>query len=296
MTDIEREKDKLYRYIFENTQVRGELVQLDESWQAVLARCDYPLPLRKLLGETMAVAALLSATIKFDGKLTIQAQGEGPVSLLLVQCNSKKHIRGLINWNEDYDINDGSLRDLFGKGHLAITIEPEDEGERYQGVVDLDGNCIADAVEEYFGSSEQIQTKIWLACDENSAAGLMIQKMPGKESDPDAWDRMVSLSNTIKDTELLVLPVRDLIERLFSQETVRLFDSETFEFRCTCNQEKLESVLNSIGIDDVTKLIEEKGIIEVVCEYCGKKYVFDRVDVEYIFSEGDCVKGPNTKQ
>ncbi|THB68000.1 MAG: Hsp33 family molecular chaperone HslO [Gammaproteobacteria bacterium] len=300
MGSQQRDLDALHRFIFEKSNIRGELVQLDNCWQAALSRCEYPVPLKKLLGETMAAAALLAATIKFDGRLTIQAQGDGVISLLLVQCNSDGDIRGLINWSGEVDSGQ-SLADMFGKGHLAITIEPEDDGERYQGIVDLDGDSISDSIEEYFRKSEQIDTRVWLGCNEDSAGGLMLQHLPGtavsKEvEDEDAWDRVTILSNTITTEEILSLDVKDILNRLYSEEDVRLFPAQEYRFKCTCSREKLEGVLRSIGGEDVYRLLEEKGNISIKCEYCGMDYEFDKIDVDVIFTVADCVKGPETMQ
>ena len=174
------DRDKLHRFIIENTDVRGEIVHLDDSWQAVLSRHDYPEAVRDLLGEAMAASVLLGATIKFDGSLTLQIQGDGPVSLLVVQVSAEGTLRGVAEWNED--VAKAPLKDLFRNGRLAITIDTGESLENYQGIVDLGDSDLASALEGYFATSEQLDTRIWLVADENKAAGFMLQEMPPNES------------------------------------------------------------------------------------------------------------------
>ncbi len=291
-----RQKDTLQRFIFENTDVRGEIVHLDDSYIDAVKNSNYPQPLKELVGQMMAATALLAATVKIKGKLTVQAQGDGPVSLVLVQCSSDHEIRSMAKWEGDVTAED--VEKMMGKAYMAITIEPDGDKERYQGVVQLHGDKIEQAFEEYFNSSEQLATKITLTSDDNSAAGLFLQKLPesDKSQDKDAWDRMTQLASTITSEELLQLSAQDLIHRLFHQEDVRLFDPSTIEFKCSCSREKLEEVLKSIGYEDLKKLIEEKGNVEVDCEYCREKYVFDTIDVEYLFNYADTHKTPDAKQ
>ncbi|THB75157.1 MAG: Hsp33 family molecular chaperone HslO [Gammaproteobacteria bacterium] len=292
----QRQKDKLQRFIFENTDVRGEIVHLDESYISAVKNSNYPQPLKELVGQIMAATALLAATIKIKGKLTVQAQGEGAVSLVLVQCSSDHEIRSMAKWEGDISTED--IQKMLGKAYMAITIEPDGDKERYQGVVQLHGDKIEQAFEEYFSSSEQLATKVCLTADGDSAAGLFLQKLPESENvqDADAWDRMSQLASTITPEELLQLSAEDLIHRLFNQENVRLFEPNTIEFKCSCSREKLEGVLKSIGYDDLKKLIEEKGNVEVDCEYCREKYIFDTIDVECLFNYADTHKTPDTKQ
>ncbi len=293
----ERLKDSLQRFIFDKTDVRGEIVHLDDSYESAVKNSNYPQPLKELVGQMMAATALLAATVKIKGKLNVQVQGDGPVSLILVQCSSDHQIRSTAKWEGDLD--GLSLEQTVGKAYIAITIEPDGDKERYQGVVQLHGEKIADAFEEYFNSSEQLATKVYLTANDETAAGLFLQKLPASEEgvkDEDAWERMSQLASTITDEELAQLSVEDLIHRLFNQEDIRLFDPTTIEFKCSCSREKLEAVLKSIGIEDLKKLIEEKGNVEVDCEYCKEKYIFDTIDVEYLFNHGNTHKTPETKQ
>lgn len=299
----QRVKDSLQRFIFDKTDIRGEIVHLDDSYINAVNNSNYPQPLKELVGQMMAATALLAATVKIKGKLNVQVQGDGPVSLVLVQCSSDHQIRSTAKWEGDLD--GLSLEQMVGKAYIAITIEPDGDKERYQGVVQLHGEKIADAFEEYFKSSEQLATKVYLTANDETAAGLFLQKLPSSkpehaqdstEQDQDAWERMSQLASTITDEELSQLSVEELIHRLFNQEDIRLFDPTTIEFKCSCSREKLEAVLKSIGIEDLKKLIEEKGNVEVDCEYCKEKYIFDTIDVEYLFNHGNTHKTPETKQ
>ena len=275
--------DSLQRFIFEHAPIRGEIVHLDATWQAVLDRRDYPPCVRDVLGEMMAAAALLTATLKFDGRLIMQVQGHGPVNLLMVECTSKRTMRAIAQWNGA--IPEAPLSDLVGDGRLAVTIEPLKEKERYQAIVELEGMTVAEALENYFARSEQLDTRLWLAADPNQAAGMLLQKLPGSPlTDDDAWNRAVHLGSTITRQELLVLPVRDIIHRLYHEEDIRLFSRIPVSFRCSCSRERVESVLRMLGHGEIHSILAEQGMVRVDCEFCGGRYEFDRIDAEQLFA------------
>jgi molecular chaperone Hsp33 len=282
-TDGVREADRLERFLFESTRVRGELVSLDETFRAAIARHDYPKPVKTLLGEAMAASALLSSTIKFEGgSLTLQVQGNGPVHLLVAQCTSDRHLRGLVRWNGAVDA--GPLPSLTGSGRLAITIDPGGDRERYQGIVELAGETLARSIEGYFAQSEQLDTRLWLAADDTHAAGMLLQRLPG-ENDPDLWNRVLHLAATLTPAELLGLPTREILRRLFHEEDVRLFRAEPVAFRCGCARTTIESVLRVFGREEAESILRERGSIDVTCEYCLDRYAFDSIDVATLFSE-----------
>ncbi len=297
MTDIPSlERDTLQRFIFENAPIRGELVHLDSSWQTVLDRHDYPTPVRKLLGEMMAASALLVSTLKFEGTLTIQFQGSGPISLLVMEASNERAIRGIAKW--EGDIKEGTLQELLGNGTLAITISPEKQGERYQGIVEITGDSLANSLEHYLTHSEQLDTHIWLASDDKQASGMLLQRMPGDISDDnhDDWERAVALANTIKGQELLELPVEEILHRLFHEDELRLFDAEPLCFRCSCSRERVGGMLKSLGIEQIHSIIEDEGCIEVGCEFCNQKYGFDKVDAEQLFASDMSIEPPKQQQ
>ncbi len=281
--------DTLQRFIFENAPIRGEIVRLDATWRAVLERRNYPSALRELLGEMMAAAALLSATLKFDGSMIMQIQGNGPVRLLVVECTSERTLRALAQW--DNDVQPAPLAELLGDGKLVITIDPKHNKERYQGIVNLEGDTIAEVLQHYLIHSEQLDTRLWLAANAQQAAGMLLQRLPhdssrdnARDSNEDAWPRAVHLGTTITPHELLELPASEIIYRLYHEEDVRLFDSEPVSFRCSCSRERVAGVLRMLGYDEVQSILREQGAVSVDCEFCGKHYALDPIDAEAIFA------------
>ncbi len=274
--------DSLQRFIFEGAPVRGELVHLDATWRAVLERHPYPEPLRGILGELMAAAALLSATLKFNGSLILQIQGSGPVKLLVVECTSDQTMRATAKWDGELA---GSFRDLVGDGRFVITIAPNDLTQTYQGVVELTGGSVAEVLEHYMATSEQLETRLWLGSDAEQAAGMLLQKVPGEDGgDADAWNRAVHLAATIRPEELLTLPASQVIRRLFHEEDLRVFDPRIVSFRCSCTRDRVVNMLRMLGRAEVHGILEERGTVEVGCEFCNRKYTFDAVDAEQIFA------------
>ncbi len=306
-------KDTLQRFLFENLAVRGELVHLDATWQAILERHSYPAPVQKVLGELMSAVSLLLATLKFKGQLIAQIQGDGPVSLLVVEGTSEKTLRATVTLKKDQkDFSDESLQALFGEARLVITLEPK-QGERYQGIVALKGENLAAALTDYLLRSEQLDTDLWLVADDKQAAGLLIQKLPDTEKvkstsnilsfdaseenvDLDGWNRIQQLSSTIKDEELLLLSPEEIIHRLYHEEDVRIFEAESVSFRCSCSRDRVGNMLRSLGMEEVHNILKEEESIDVVCEFCMQKYSFDAVDAEQIFAADIPHQAPKSEQ
>ena len=280
------DNDRLHRFIIENTHVRGEIVHLDATWQAVLERADYPVNVRSILGEALAACALLAATIKFKGSLILQIRGDGPLHLLVVQTSSEGAMRAIARWNGD--VPEHNLKNIFGEGQMVITIEP-DEGEPYQGIIALQGEHLKHAIEAYFSQSEQLNTQLWLAANEHTSSGMLLQEMPRSitdetEDDEDAWQRANHLATTITNNELLNLPVTEVLHRLFHEDDIRLFDGDPLFFRCSCSRERITGMLQSLGKQEADDIIKEQEKISIDCEFCNAHYDFDQVDVETIFS------------
>lgn len=275
--------DTLSRFLFEQAAVRGEVVRLEATWQAVLTRHDYPQAVRDLLGEMMAATALLAATLKFEGSLIMQIQGSGPVSLMVVECDSAFHLRATAKCEPEPQGT--SLRELLGDGKFVITIDPGQGGQTYQGVVALEGHSVAAALEYYMLNSEQLETRLWLAADGQRACGLLLQRLPERVSeDEDGWNRATQLGATVRRTELLSLPAREVIHRLFHEEDLRLFDPEPVSFRCACSRERVSNMLRMLGLDEVRSILAERGQIDIRCEFCNQNYLFDAVDSEQLFA------------
>ncbi len=304
--------DSLQRFIFENADIRGEIVKLDATWQAILTRHDYPPVVQTLLGEMMVAAALLSATLKFNGKLIIQIQGGHPIKLMVVECDSENHLRAVAQYDDD--IKDTTkLSELVGNGKLVITLDPSTGGERYQSIVDVTGESLADAITDYLVRSEQLDTNLWLAANSTVAAGLLIQKLPidtkkqavdldpdnfssPEDSHKDTWNRIQHLSATITNDELLNITDAQIIHRLYHEEDVRVFEKEPISFRCTCSRTRVANMLRSLGSKEVSSIIEEQKVIDVACEFCNQKYVFDAIDSEQLFASDITHPTPSTKQ
>ncbi|MDP1595342.1 MAG: Hsp33 family molecular chaperone HslO [Methylotenera sp.] len=285
---MKNNQDTLQRFVFENTPVRGNLVNLTSTFQLALNKQSLPSGLRQALGELMAASALLTATLKMNGSLVLQIQSKGLLKLLVVECNSDFGIRATAKWTGE--VNDQqSLFDLIEHGQFMITLDPKDGGQAYQGIVPLEGDSISAILENYMLRSEQIDTKIWLCCDGNSAAGMLLQKLPDtmnqitqnqehSDHDLDTWNRVGHLASTITDDELLNLPTETLLKRLFNEEDIRLFEASHTAFFCSCSRESVANMLRMLGPDELSSIIEEQGQIEVNCDFCNTHYKFDKID------------------
>lgn len=275
--------DVLQRFLFEASPIRGEIVHLGSTWRTVLERHQYPDILRDKLGELMAAAALLAATLKLKGSLILQIQGNGPVSLLVVECTDDLAMRATAKWGGE--LPEGSLADLVGQGRFAITLDPQDGNQAYQGIVALEGNSVAEILENYMRRSEQLETRLVLAANEHQAGGLLLQKLPEKPAqDEDAWNRASQFVDTVASQELLELAPETLLRRLFHEEDIRLFEPQTVAFYCRCSHTGVANMLKMLGKDEIRSILEERGNIEVNCEFCNQQYRFDEEDANRIFS------------
>ena len=286
------DRDSIHRFVFERHDVRGKLINLNASWNAVLERHEYPPGVRHALGEALAAVALLTATLKFDGRVTLQIQGGGPLRLLVAQCTSSMTVRGLAHADDDTQAM--TLPELVGEGRLAITIEPASGAKRYQGVVPLEGDTLAACVEGYFERSEQLPTRMWLVADGDAVVGMLLQRLPEEERAPsnrvddDAWNRLCMLAATVTPEELLSLSDREILRRLFHEEDVRLFDSEPVSFRCSCSRERIAAALRGLGREEIDSIVEDHGEITTTCDFCNRRYAFDPIDAARLFA------GPGT--
>lgn len=277
-------QDILHRYLFDNADVRGELVQLQNSYQQVIGSHAYPPVLQTLLGELLAATSLLTATLKFSGDISVQLQGNGPVSLAVINGNNLQQLRGIARWDGEL-ADDASLADLFGQGYMVITLTP-DEGERYQGVVALDKPTLAACVEDYFNQSEQLPTALWLFADGKQAAGMFLQILPSQEDHNADFEHLCQLTATIKAEELFTLEAQEVLHRLYHQEEVRLFDPIEVSFKCTCSRERSAAAIKTIDQAEVEAILAEDGNVEMGCEYCNAKYLFDAIDIASIYANG----------
>jgi molecular chaperone Hsp33 len=277
------ESDGLQRFLFEHAPIRGEIVHLDQVWQSILDRHEYPTVLRGLLGELAVAAVLLAATLKLRGSLVLQIQGTGALRLLVVECTGELEVRATAKWEGELG---GGLAELVGDGRFVITLDPKDGKQAYQGIVALEGDSIAEILQNYMSRSEQLETHLWLACEGGNAAGMLLQKLPDQaEQDEDGWAHASHLADTLKREELLALPAAELLHRLYHEEDIRLFERQAIVFRCGCSRNNVAQMLKMIGREEVDAILAEQEKIEVHCEFCNERYVFDAVDAEAIFCE-----------
>ncbi|MGD9858901.1 redox-regulated molecular chaperone Hsp33 [Marinobacterium iners] len=276
--------DQIQRILFEQIDVRGVVVGLETSYQEVLARHDYPPVLQRVLGEMLAAVGMLSATLKFEGRLLLQAEGEGQVKMLMAECNRHQDLRAIARYDGELG-DDLSFDQLLQNGRIALTIEPE-KGQRYQGVVPLENETLAQCLQAYFEQSEQLGTSIQLAADGQRAAGLMLQVMPAEGRGDEDWNRVSMLASTLKDEELLQLDNEALLFRLFHEEVCRLYEPQPLRFRCDCSRERSAEALKFMTEEELLEILKEQnGIIDVGCQFCNQTYNFDETDIRALFSE-----------
>ena len=278
------EQDKISRFLFDKVNIRGEIASLNSVWKEMQVNHNYPDSIRQYLGEVVAAAVLLSATLKFEGSMTIQATGDNALTLMVVECRNDFAVRAVAKYQQPLP-EDSDIKSLLGNGKLVITIEQAKTKERYQGIVALEGNSIAEFLEAYLIRSEQLETRLFLACNEDAAAGLLLQQLPGQNDDDDSWDRITHLGSTIKAEELLCLDTKEILHRLYHEEDIRLFDPQPIYFKCSCSRAKVTNMLRSISHQEASDIIKEQGNIAVDCEFCGKEYRFDEIDIAGIYTE-----------
>jgi len=281
----DRNQDQLHPFIFEQSAVRGNCVQLDQSLSTALEHQTLPPALKKAIGEFTAASVLLTATLKMQGKLILQLQSQGALQLLVVECTSGLNIRATAKVSGE--LHGDHLTAWLKQGQLVITLMPE-EGEPYQGIVPLEGDSIASMLENYMLRSQQIDTRLWLASDGERASGLLLQKLPRQqESDLDCWNRVQHLAGTVTDQELLNLDTVTLLQRLFVEEDVRLFSGREVQAFCSCSQTSVTNMLQMLGMAEVRSIIEEQGSVQIQCDFCNKHYVVDEQEALALFDEDD---------
>jgi molecular chaperone Hsp33 len=309
--------DQVRRFIIENRPVRGHWVRLEAAWREVRAHREYPEVVRELLGQAVAASVLLAATLKFRGTLTLQLQGNGAVSLLVAQCTHDFRLRAVAQFD---DARVGEItrpcraspvraalrasseipcsprdvrlfRQLVGAdGRIAVTVEAEERSMRYQGVVPLTGASLAESLEAYFASSEQLPTRVLLAADGERGAGMLVQKVPGHAADDETdlqeiWEDTQRGIESLSSAELLECPVEELLNRGFAAHDLRLFRGSPVQFECRCNQGRVNSLLRALGAEEVRDVLREQGAVTVTCEFCHRPYRFDAAAVAALFEE-----------
>ncbi|EHK66254.1 Hsp33 family molecular chaperone HslO [Achromobacter arsenitoxydans] len=293
--------DQLKKYLTEDRSVRVQAVRLEDTWKAVQANHDYPPAITNLLGELVAASTLLAANIKFDGSLVLQIQGDGPIALLVVECRSDLSLRATVKMREGHDVpTDGTMQSLLnpgGNGRFIVVLDPQRKlpgQQAYQGIVPLEGDTVAQALQHYMKASEQLDTRLWLAADAGHTAGMLIQRLPhhggadaqilSEQAATETWDRITALAGTLKRDEILETDIDTLIHRLFWEETLVAFDPLPVSWHCPCTRERVANMLRSLGEEEVNSILAERGQVDVGCDFCGKPYKFDAVDCAALFS------------
>lgn len=294
--------DQLLKFSFAPDRVRGESVQLTQAWQRIIQNHSYPAPVRRLLGEMTAATALLASNIKFDGTLTLQIHGDGPVRLLVVECQADLRLRATAKIAEGAVLPDDAdlttLVNAHGRGRCVLTLDMRNRlpGQQpYQGIVPLLGSSIAQAIETYMHSSEQLQTRLWLAANDTVASGLLLQKLPDEggvqtsapaADEDDTWTRLTLLASTVTAQELLQLSPQKQLHKLFWQEHVYFTPVLRPRFECTCSRQRIGRMLLSLGRAEVDSILTEQGRVSVTCDFCNAQQSFDAVDVGELFATG----------
>ena len=305
---------ELHKFLFEGLPVRGMLVRLTDGWQEVLRRRAavgaFAPEVRALLGEMAAAGVLMQSNIKFNGSLVLQVFGDGPVKLAVAEVQPDLAFRATAKVVGEVPAGAQleALLNVHGQGRCAITLDPRDRlpGQQpYQGVVPLHGDRreplqqVQAVLEHYMLQSEQLDTRLILAANDEVAAGLLIQRLPvegegnlaGARSEDrigldEAFNRIALLAATLTRDELLTLDADTVLHRLFWQETLRRFEPQRPRFACTCSRERVRHMLLGLGREESDGLIAERGLVEVGCDFCGLQYHFDAVDVGELFTPG----------
>ncbi|WP_026376210.1 Hsp33 family molecular chaperone HslO [Aestuariibacter salexigens] len=283
---MNNELDHLIRFTFEQANVRGEIVRLQDSYRSILESYPYPQQVQRLLGELMAACSLLTATLKFSGDIALQLQSEGPVKYAVINGTDTQQLRGVARYDESLETLPDTFNDLLPKGLLVITITPR-KGERYQGVVALEQESLAACIENYFIQSEQLATQVRLFADteQKLAGGTLLQVLPQNSAathvdDVPEFEHFCHLNDTLQPSELFALPAHDILHRLYHQEQVRVYPPQPIAFNCGCSKERSANALAGIDKQELLSMLEQDGEIRMNCQYCHREYVFDAVDIE----------------
>lgn len=283
--------DSVIPFGFESLPVRGALIHLSRSWRRMLRYHDYDALITETLGHAAAATGLIAQSLKFDGTITLQIQGRGVLRMLVMQCTSELDLRGMASAEPVTTVS--TFGDLIERGHCAVTV---DNGKRpYQGIVDINAESLAACLEHYFARSVQVPSHIALVADEDVAGGVLLQQVPGHPIDSDDWNRLNFLTKTLGCSDFDRDAGIQLIGKLFAEDDVRVYKPRGVNFRCRCSRLKTEDVLKMLGKQEARETLASEGLIEIICEYCGRKRTFDAVDVERLFID-NVVQGPDSVQ
>lgn len=273
-------------FMFENSAIRGQLVRLDRSFHTISQQRDYPSSVLRFLGATLVSNVILSTTLKYQGQTTIQIQQEGPLRVLVAKCNNHLHIRGVATWDDK--ATNAALAQSVKHSQLVITVQPDNQVDPYQSIVNINDQPIAQVMEHFFVQSEQLPTRLWLAVNDQFAVGLLIQQLGHDKCDHEekkaAWDEVVMLSSTVTENELLTIDNETLLRRLYHQHDVRLFEPKPVEFRCSCSFVKMQAAILVMSREEIIQLLNQYKKITVTCEYCNSEFGFSEAQIQEILA------------
>lgn len=282
---VMKETDTLQRFMFEHASIRGEIAHLDETYKIIMNQHPYPAMVKNLLGEALISCLLLAGSIKFEGEISLQFHGDKRLPLLLVQCDNQLHVRAFAKYQQDG--NNIDYNSAFLAGKMVLTINQYNQTQAYQSVVPINSTSMSENLMHYFAQSEQIASRVWLAVGEKSAAGMLLQLMPGQDTQQreQFWEYAVQLGQTISDTELLTLDNQTILHRLYHETELRLYRARPVSFQCRCNPDKMKQVLTVLGEAEIQQLLEEKGQVDINCDFCNRHFTFDSIDIALLFRQ-----------
>jgi molecular chaperone Hsp33 len=298
---VDSSDGQLRRFILERHAVRGFWIRLEEAWRELRGLHRYPVAVETLLGEAVSASVLLAATLKFHGTLTLQLAGDGLVSLLVAQCTHEFGVRAVARFAER-EQRPADFRQLVGDGRLTVTVEAEERAARYQGIVELTGSSLAECLEGYFSSSEQLPTRLALAVDATSAGGVLVQKTPPRGAQGEAlaaashevWETVQSRVSALDPALLRLGSAEQVLRSLCAEYDCRLFQGAPVRFACRCSEGRVAGLLRSLGSAEMRSILAEQGAVTVTCEFCGRPYRFDAIDVDRLFTEGANPEAPQS--
>jgi molecular chaperone Hsp33 len=281
-----KESDTLQRFIFEHANIRGEIVHIEKTYQTIMNQRNYPPMVKNLLGEAIVSCLLLASSIKFQGSFNLQFQGDTRLPLILVQCDHELNIRAFAQFIENLETIEYAT--AFLQGQMVLTINQDNQTNSYQSLVPIQATSMGENLMNYFAQSEQIATRVWLAVNDNAAAGMLLQLMPGQDTlqKEQFWEYAVQLGQTVSEHELLTLENQSLLYRLYHETEIRTFESRKTQFQCRCSLEKMKQAVTVLGEEEARELLKEQGEIAISCDFCNQKYVFDPIDVTLLFHQG----------
>ena len=285
---------KIHRFLFKDHSIRGQHIHLSECWTQMIQDRHYPEAVQTLLGELALVSVMIGNSLKHDGKIILQIQGSGPVNLLLVEVTSELKIRGMAKIKDEIP-DEAGLSALLGDGQILLTLENTQTDSHFQSYVPREAETVAECFAQFFEQSDQQTTRLWLTANNQTAGGIILQKMPdhggsSKEYDEDAWNRINHLTATIKDEELAQLESETLLHRLFHEELVELYPGREVIYECPQDRSRIDAMLKSLGEEEVRDILKEQGKISIHNEICNFHMIYNEEDVNALFSVNDTIQ------